>query len=198
MTDNRHGASARLRTLAAVLLLGAAALLVSGCNFGSGEDPTPPASGVWLQSNSTYSVRLVAMTSTYSTGAKKALDEEYNPTHLNVNRVDRSESCQSAASDTYWDVCVFDNNYGDNGVNGWNDCVGSTSGAHPNQTCEHQYTRINQYFSPPAKRVACHELGHSVGLQHTGNADSCLMRTLDGGTSSHLSDEDIGHLDGAY
>jgi hypothetical protein len=120
------------------------------------------------------------MTSTYSAGVDAALVDEYGPTDLYVLN-QTSSTCSDASHDT----CVYDNTYGDNGLNGWNSCAGSGQivGAHPNQVCTLSWVRLNQSASPPAKRIACHELGHSVGLRHTTSSTSCLRATADGGTS---------------
>lgn len=119
--------------------------------------------------------------------------DEYGPTDLTVGL-----GSPGGCPDEDWDVCVFDSDYGDNGFNGWNQCAGDTSGAHPNRRCSLGFVKINLYFSPPAKRIACHELGHSIGLRHSGNDASCMKTTQDGGSSARLANHDVGHVDDEY
>lgn len=182
-------------SLATALALTATSAAAS--NFGS--EGTAGASGttngVFLTANASWSVAKVSLTSTYSNGVSSALSQQYNPTDLNV-----SEYSPPGCGGSYgsYDLCVFDANYGDNGLNGWNACAGSTSGSHPNMVCSMAYVRINTYYSPPAVRIACHEMGHSVGLRHTSEAASCMKRSADGGTSASLSAHDTGHLNGHY
>lgn len=56
--------------------------------------------------------------------------------------------------------------------------------------------RINTFFSPPANRIVCHEVGHSVAVRHTSNNYSCMKRTVDGGTSQVLTEHDQGVISG--
>lgn len=93
----------------------------------------------------------------------------------------------------------MDSNYGNNGVYGWNACYpGGTSGSHPNQTCSNDWVRLNTYAyaqRPSNDALACHELGHAVGLRHT-TATSCLNTTLPGSTV--LTDHYRTHINGHY
>jgi hypothetical protein len=86
---------------------------------------------------------------------------------------------------------------------GWVECPENDTGkeAHPNRWCRGQVLRYNTHFRklvdgpnvrPPEKRIerrralACHEMGHTVGLQHpdTSGTKSCMVRgSLDAGTS---------------
>lgn len=184
--------------LAGLSILGLITILApaaSATNFGSAGTPGTggTANGVWLTNNNIWNVGRMSLTATYSTGVAQAVEEEYEDSDLNAAALNPA-TCDDAG----YDVCVFDANYGDNGLNGWNACAGSTSGSHPNQQCSLAWVRINQFYSPPAKRIACHELGHSVGLRHTSTQASCLKRTADGGNSSTLTAHDIAHLNAAY
>jgi Dual-action HEIGH metallo-peptidase len=149
--------------------------------------------GVWLTNNTIWNVARRGMTATYSTGVFQAVEDEYEVTDFSATAL-TADSCDDAAHD----VCVYDADYGDNGLNGWNACWGTTSGAHPNQQCSVAWVRINEFYSPPAKRIACHELGHSVGLRHTMDQASCLKRTADGGNSSDLTAHDRAHINNTY
>ncbi len=149
--------------------------------------------GVWLTDSRFWYVAKRDLTNTYSAGVQSALTSEYMPTDLEVT-IYVPTSCPDAS----YDLCVYDSNYGDNGYNGWNACAGTASGAHPNQLCSLDWVKINQHYSPPAKRIACHEMGHSIGLRHTGEHASCMMRSADGGTSEVLSGHDKGWINGKY
>jgi hypothetical protein len=148
--------------------------------------------GVWLTTSSTFNVHKRDLTTTYSNAVSTVMSGQYNPTDLTVN-VFTSPSCNETAR-----VCIFDSDYGDNGLNGWNACSGPTSGSHPNQRCGVQWVRINTRYSPPANRIVCHEVGHSVGLRHTSTQASCLKSTADGGNSSTLTSHDTGHINATY
>jgi hypothetical protein len=99
------------------------------------------------------------------------------------------------------DVLVTDYPYGDNGLAGWAECLpGSpTSGSHPSRRCDRQKLRFNSDY--PAsfdtfddrRAVACHELGHTVGLRHTALQSSC-MKNPPNGSAPFLSTHDINHI----
>lgn len=168
---------------------------VSASNFGSAgtAGTSGTTNGVWLTNNNFWNVGKMSLTATYSTGVDQAVEEEYEATDFTANPLTPA-TCDEAG----YDVCVFDSNYGDNGLNGWDACAGATTGSHPNQQCGLAWVRINQFYSPPAKRIACHELAHSVGLRHTQEQASCVKRTADGGTSSDLSAHDMAHINANY
>jgi len=166
-----------------------------GANFGSAGTPGnggPSLNGVWLLYSSHWDIAKRDLTQKYSNGVTATLNVDYIPTDLVVSWLD-APSCTMT-----YELCVYDSNYGDNGVNGWNSCVAGFSGSHPNQKCEQQWVRINQFFDPPAQRIACHEMGHSVGLRHTGDQASCLKQTILGGNSERLTAHDKGHLNDNY
>lgn len=177
-----------------ILMLGAAPVALAS-NFGSTGNSglTGTTNGVWLTNNRNFYVGRVALTSTYSAAVSSVMTNHYNPTDLIVY-VSSPSYCDSSSID----ACVFDSNFGDNGLNGWNACDGPVSGSHPTRRCDTQWVRINTYYSPPANRIVCHEVGHSVGLRHTSDAASCLKRSADGGNSSSLTAHDKGHINANY
>ena len=140
--------------------------------------------GVWLTDNRYFHVAKRSLSSTYNTGVNQALDD-YETTDLFVY-----DYSPGSCPDASYDTCVYDSYYGNNGFNGWNACVGSTVGSHGGQVCTLTWVRINQTYSPPAKRIACHELGHSVGLRHTSSSASCMKTSASGGTSAVLNNHD--------
>ena len=164
-------------------------------NFGSAgtAGTSGTTNGVWLSNNNFWNVGRRSLSATYSTGVFNAVEDEYEPTDLTANPL-----TPSSCPDSGYDVCVYDADYGDNGLNGWNACAGVTSGSHPDQQCSLSWVRINLEYSPPAKRIACHELGHSLGLRHTSTQASCMKRTADGGNSSDLTAHDRSHINSNY
>lgn len=169
---------------------------VVGADFGSSgtAGTSGTTNGVWLTNNNFFAVGQRVLTSTYAGGVDDTIDNDYD----NVNDFDATTYATSACTDSKFDACVYDWNYGDNGLNGWNACAGATIGSHPSQQCTVTWARINTYYSRPATRIACHELGHAGGLRHKMVTSSCLMKTSDGGTSSVLNGNDEYHLTTEY
>ena len=68
--------------------------------------------------------------------------------------------------------------------------------------CRGQYLRYNATYSNvyPARSVACHELAHTMGLQHNyhsgASGDSCT--TTSPPIPDYLSEHDVNHLKSNY
>ena len=161
-------------------------------NFGSSGTPGigGTTSGVWLTNNYLWYVGKRDLTSTYGPAVSGSVNNDYAPTDL-----DPTVSVASSCPDASYDLSVFDSNYGDNGLNGWNQCAGDTTGSHPNQVCSLGFVKINLFYDPPAAHIACHEMGHSIGLRHTTNDGSCLKQN---GPSSALTTHDESQINGHY
>jgi hypothetical protein len=196
MADVTHGHQGRsnamrlFRRISASGVLAVAALLALGaCNFGSqgqvGAQGT--TNGVFLTSRN-FTVRLVSMPAVYRDGAAWALTNQYAPTDLIVSFASTTTCPATVRS------CVLALNYGPNGLNGWNACFKDWSGRHPNMFCGQARTRINRFYAPPPRAIACHEIGHSTGLRHTGDT-SCMNVRL---PVSRLSAHDRQHLNDHY
>ena len=110
------------------------------------------------------------------------------------------------------DVIAFSGDYGDNGAAGWVYCPSDAPqgiNRFDHRWCRHQELHLNYnprfglFFDDEASRghIACHELGHTLGLRHWGNPPetdgpvgaTCMhANTPNGPTSLHQTD--IDHL----
>jgi hypothetical protein len=114
------------------------------------------------------------------------------------------------------DVIVRAGNYGRNGAAGWVVCPPDApqgTNRHGHRWCRHQRLRFNlnplysAYLNDPASRkyLACHELGHTVGLRHWGNppasdpptAATCMTADTPNGTT-HLHRWDRQNINAYY
>jgi hypothetical protein len=126
---------------------------------------------------------------------------DYGPTNLNVNWTGAATTCTT----TNYDLCVYDSDYGDTNWYGIYDCVGQSSGSHPNMTCTLGRVRLNQHTGPGyvagvgiSEYNACHEVGHSIGLNHNLDQTSCVKRFIDGGNAPTLSNHDVEEINAHY
>jgi hypothetical protein len=114
------------------------------------------------------------------------------------------------------DITVFAADHGANGAAGWVNCPAQAAqgiNRHGDRWCRGQELHFNlnaryaAYFADEASRdyMACHELGHSVGLRHWGNpprsdgpaAETCMQPDVPNGpTQLHAFDRE--HLDAYY
>lgn len=103
---------------------------------------------------------------------RRSMREDYNPTHL----VMREQSQITRKTD----VIVTAANYGQNGAAGWVWCpthAPQGTNSHGDRWCRRQQLHFNLnpryavFFADAASRdyMACHELGHTIGLHHWGN-----------------------------
>jgi hypothetical protein len=125
-----------------------------------------------------------------------ARDNQYNPTDL-VAYTDGSDSLP--------DVRVWDEPYGPTTWLARVECPTNntgTGGSHPNRWCRGQILRYNSthtgFWGTEANRrsVACHEIGHTVGLRHTTDSSSCMYN---GSTYPQtLNAHDRAHINGRY
>lgn len=103
---------------------------------------------------------------------RRSMSGDYGPTHLDMrvqSRITRRT-----------DVIVRAGNFGQNGAAGWVWCPPSSPqgiNEHGDRWCRHQRLVFNlnptyrAFFADRGSRdyMACHELGHTIGLRHWGN-----------------------------
>lgn len=126
------------------------------------------------------------------------MNDDYSPTDLNV------------ISTTSWsiaDVLVYDADYGQNGAAGWVDCPTTAPQgiqADGDRWCKGQTLKYNldaayaPFWEDPGSRayLACHEMGHTVGLRHwTGN--TCMYPDAANGPTI-LDTVDRQHISSEY
>jgi hypothetical protein len=103
---------------------------------------------------------------------RRTMREDYGPTNLVLH--EQSRITRST------DVIVTAADYGQNGAAGWVWCpTGAPQGINEqgDRWCRHQQLHFNLnpryavFFADRASRdyMACHELGHTIGLHHWGN-----------------------------
>lgn len=102
----------------------------------------------------------------------------------------------------FYTHCVYDENYGNNGFTGWNQCSGSSVRqlTNPNRICGTQLIRVNLYYSAPRQKVMCHEFGHSLGFQHSKEAlgNSCMDVGTTSTAKTTLSSTDKSEINARY
>jgi len=139
---------------------------------------------------------------------RRAMRDAYGPTALRMieqRRINRLT-----------DVIVYAGDHGPNGAAGWVYCPSDAPqgvNAAGDRWCRHQELHFNlnvryaAFFADDDSRthLACHEIGHSVGLRHWGNppttegpaAATCMNAdTPDGPVGLHRFDQD--HIDANY
>jgi hypothetical protein len=133
---------------------------------------------------------------------RDTMREDYAPTRLHM--IVQPEVTPET------DVIAFSGDFGDNGAAGWVYCPPDAEqgrNTRGDRWCRHQElffnlnARYRIFFDDDASRdhVACHELGHTIGLRHWGNppesegpaAATCMnSNTPNGPTTLHAIDVD--------
>lgn len=176
-------------------VFGASAVAIAS-NFASTAVGGTPPNNVNLANNATHLVYFGAVGAQLKSATLGRMSSAYTA----ATDVTMSETTSS----TNYDVRVLDNSYGLNGAAAWVVCPPAAieGGTDPSRWCFGQDLRYNlsypNYYDTASERswLACHELGHTIGLKHTTASNSCLRETHNGTTL--LSSHDISHVNSNY
>lgn len=75
-------------------------------------------------------------------------------------------------------------------------CMTTVAGSNSTK-CNQGRLLINTRYGDATYARACHEIGHSVGLDHSESTSSCVYQPAEYGASS-FSAHDIAHINGYY
>lgn len=112
---------------------------------------------------------------------------------------------EASSQQSWTDVIVMDGYYGTSEYAGWTQCTDGAAhgGSGRWEWCQPQLIMYNlsqtDYFSTQSRRrmIACHEMGHTLGLQHRQTLPAtCMHKNAD--TSTTIPQEEIGHLEYLY
>jgi hypothetical protein len=210
----KHG-SIRLFTVVgtATIVAGIGAQPANANNFGSTACTDPagdvPRNCVSLANNIYHAANYVNLDQT--TQAIPGLTTAMTAALSDLNGADlvayRDEN------DSLPDVWVHDWNYGAlAGIVAWAVCPTDNTGqggTDPNRWCRGQDTNFNVYYwasdngyydtAAQRQNVACHELGHTVGLRHrTDTRNSCMWTYAGDGGSTRYDAHDREHVNLRY
>jgi hypothetical protein len=146
-----------------------------------------------------------SLTDGLASSLRDSMAEDYGPTQLRM--------VEQARVTSVTDVIAFSADYGDNGAAGWVYCPpDAPRGINPSgdRWCRHQELHLNlnpRYAifvndDPSRDHIACHELGHTIGLLHWGNppesegpvAATCMNSNTPNGPTT-LNEIDLDHID---
>lgn len=100
------------------------------------------------------------------------------------------------------DVYAYNANYGLTGIWAWTQCVSGATygGTDPSRWCKPQWLDYNTSYAQTASQaqaISCHEMGHTLGLQHSNESSgSCMIKNQR--TINILSAHDKSMIAGHY
>lgn len=171
----------------------------SSCGYTQGNSgPSPATNCVSKANNATHAVRYSTLGNQW-TGIDAAttgrISSVYNPIS--------GFTAYVTTTDPVPDVWVYDLYYGTTGIIAWVDCPASNSGVGGSGTsrwCRGQILRYNATYQNYAvgSQIACHELGHTIGLRHRTTTGSCMYTYGDILAANTLDSHDISHVEAGY
>jgi hypothetical protein len=212
----RAGIAGAASLLLAVAMLGSTPPVVTAAHGGkpvgsllSCDRPVNPPRCVSVGDDSRHRVYIdPSVPAELANALRRTMAEDYGTTTLVLIEQTRVTGLT--------DVIVFAGDHGQNGAAGWVYCPSDApqgTNARGDRWCRHQELHFNLnvryavYFGDDASRdyMACHELGHTIGLRHWGNpphsdgppAATCMNAdTPNGPVDLHQFDRD--HLNAYY
>ena len=147
----------------------------------------------------------VNLTTDGITAANWGLTELHSRTNI--------DTCNDGTCQSHTDICFYDADYETSpwikSVSWWETHSGL---AHCNRgsglfglgsSCDRWYVlfniaKMNDMTTSEVQELGCHEVGHTVGLEHTDNDDSCMKTDAAGRSSKILNQHDISHVNNRY
>jgi hypothetical protein len=123
---------------------------------------------------------------------------DINSTELGRYRLDATDMSTQVQASSYnsdTDVIVEDANYGSGRASAWWYCATWVSGSN-NTKCNQGHIIFNQYFTSN-EALACQEIGHGVGLDHSTSSGSCMYQNAAVAARDYDA-HDKGHINGYY
>ncbi len=143
-----------------------------------------------------------------STEYGTALAVQYSMSNLN-NQTDMTTEWVVPSSQT--DNRSYDQHYTtywgldwDGSSTGWNlyayaKCVETTLAGNCQQwQIRYDLADMNRFSNYQRQQVACHETGHSVGLDHSSEGASCLRNAVLSASTNYYTSHDRGHINGRW
>ncbi len=193
MTSNRSRPRRRRRILVAAtsaVAVALAAATVAATNFGPQGDCGDGRCCVCYADGTRHTLWQPNLGEAFENAFDWARREIYAPTDLRVPKVDTHGAS---------DVAAYQDDYGDTKWFGIVDCIDYVN----DNVCSHWHLHVNSSYGPYTRHqrrvLACHEFGHTVGLQHVNDDDSCMDNNgALGSERARLRDHDIRHINRRY